>query len=340
MLKRNALTLTPRISLEDTTAKEQRVALPSFYFQPLGVASATPIYNRHLSAHIVGHNDRAFLLDCGDGTQFQLLRHRVRTRKLDAIFISHLHGDHIYGLPGLLTSMSLGGRKAKLELIGPVGIGAFVYGALRNSEAHLSYELDVQEHVVSDGPRLVFETEHLEVWAFPLQHRVPCLGYRFQEKPRRRRLLAQEAKDLNIPTAYFHLLKRENEVTLPDGRVIHPDQVLGDAPKAYSFAYCSDTAPYPALAAHIRAVDLLFHEATFISADEARARETHHSTAAQAARTALDAQVNRLLLGHFSARYLELDALLAEAIAVFSSTRLAVEGTVYPIDPTLGWDGD
>lgn len=293
----------------------------------LGTSSAVPAFGRHPSAHIINHYERHLLIDCGEATQFQLHRYRYRLRNLDAVFISHLHGDHVFGLPGLLTSMSIYGREAPLVLVGPPSIQRYVEHQLRLSATHLNYPIHYTEwQPGTDAGRVVYETSKLLVTLLPLQHRIPCMGYLFQEKPKRPRFLADQAERLGIPNTYYHLLKQGVAVDLPDGRHIAAEAVLGQPEPAFSYAYCSDTAPHPPLLPYIQQVSLLYHEATFMQNLAARAADTGHSTTLQAAQVAADAQAGALLIGHYSARYTDLEALLQEARTGFANTGLATEG--------------
>ena len=244
----------------------------------LGTSSAVPAFGRHPSAQILEHNDRYLLIDCGEATQFQLQKYKFRLRRLDAIFISHLHGDHVYGLPGLLASMSMGSRTAALSLIGPAGLAQFVRQALKATDSNLSYQLDFHELSPNTTFR-AYEKRGLEVLAFPLKHRVTTFGYRFQEQPKARRFLVERAQALDIPSKFFRLLKQENSVKLKDGRTIEPNDVLGDRPPSFSYAYCSDTIFHRPILDHIHRVDGLYHEATFLHELLSRAKihQTHDS---------------------------------------------------------------
>lgn len=292
----------------------------------LGTASATPAFGRNLTAQAVYHNNQLFLVDCGEGTQFQLQRFKIRPRHLKVIFISHLHGDHILGLPGLLGSLNLNGREEPLDLIGPQGLERYLNTTFSLSGTKLGFPLRITALTHPDFREPVWENERMAVFPVPLLHRLPTYGYRFQEKEKPRRFLVRQAEALNIPPNYFKLLKQGNTITLPDGRSIAPDSVLGERPAAHSYAFCSDTAYFEPLVPYIQGVDVLYHEATFQEEHRARAFETLHSTAKDAAHIARQAGVGRLLLGHFSARYPKLEGLLGEAQAVFPAAALAREG--------------
>jgi ribonuclease Z len=297
----------------------------------LGSSSATPAFKRHLSAQIIHHNDRLFLIDCGEGTQFQLLKYKVRIQKIDAIFISHLHGDHFFGLPGLLCSLSNHERLRPLQVICPEGLPELLEQLFRLSDTRLKF--DVEYKILKTGSReKVFENNGLEVFSIPLQHRVYCNGYLFQEKPRPGKFLSEVAKADGVPVQYFHLLKQGNTITLDSGRILHPKNYLGASPKSWSYAYCSDTRYIPGLGTSLKGVDLIYHEATFMEDLKPKADSTYHSTAREAGMVAREARAGKLIIGHFSARYQDLTPLLAEARAIFPESYLAEEGSVVKIN--------
>jgi ribonuclease Z len=297
----------------------------------LGTGSAIPAFGRHLSGQIVVYHHRLYLIDCGEGTQFQLNRYRVPIKRLDAIFISHLHGDHVLGLPGLLSSMSLGGRTKLLPIIGPEGIKELVETQLRLTHGFLTYPLEFREISRTDESQIVFQTSALRVKTIPLHHRIPCIGFRFDETLQKRKFLVQHAYALNIPKEYFHLIKQGVAFTLPDGRKIEPEDCLGEPNELNSYAYCSDTRFAPEIVPFIEKVSLLYHEATFLQSQIIQAEATAHSTAFEAGKIASMAGVDAMLIGHFSARYKEPSDLLDEARTVFPNTYLAIEGKTYPV---------
>lgn len=301
-----------------------------FELNILGSSSATPAFKRHLSAQIVTHNDRLFLIDCGEGTQFQLLKYRIRVQRLDAIFISHLHGDHCFGLVGLLCTLSNQERTRPLKLYCPKGLSEILFLQFKVSDTRLKYPLEIIELNSSSSEKL-FENNGLEVSTIPLKHRVYCNGFLFQEKNKRRKFKQDIASRDNIPQHYFHLIKQGNNIDLPDGRKVIADEYLGEAPKSYSYAYCSDTSYTESIIPIIRNVDVLYHESTFLHALKKKAEATLHSTAAEAAMIAKLAGVHKLILGHFSARYQDLSPILEEARSVFPESFLAEEGIPFKI---------
>jgi ribonuclease Z len=296
----------------------------------LGCSSATPAFGRHLSAQVVEHHQHLMLIDCGEGTQFQMNRYRLRLHRLDVVFVSHMHGDHVFGLPGLLTSLSMLGRNKPLHLVGPVGIKQWLESTFSASYSTLLYPIIYTELEPVDSPQQVYETSHLVVECFPLYHRVPCFGYRFAEKPKKRKLMIHLVRQANIPKEYFHLVKQGHSFYLEDNW-IDAQQFLGAPDPSFSYAYCSDTRYAPEIVPFITDTTLLYHEATFLSTLQNNATATAHSTAAEAAQMALQANVAQLLIGHFSARYPDLKAHLAEAQQIFPATELAMEGKCYAI---------
>lgn len=261
----------------------------------------------------------------------QLLRYRVKFARLDAIYISHLHGDHVLGLPGLLNTLSLYERNFPLKLFAPSGLKKILDTIFAQTQSYLTYDLEwVPLEDFNPGDTILKE-KHFSVELLPLEHRIFCRGFRFVETNKRPKFDFYKAKSLNIPNQYFSLLKQGNTITLEDGREITPEAVLLAADPPLSYAYCSDTAYLEALIEHIRGSSLLYHEATFMHDLVERAHETCHSTAHEAAQVALRSGVRQLILGHFSARYKDLRPLLDEAQAIFPNTVLAREGNVYDL---------
>lgn len=251
--------------------------------------------------------------------------------RLDAIFITHLHGDHILGLPGLLNSLSIYERNRPLTLIGPAGLRTFLDSIFSHTSSYLRYELNYIPTEDFQPGAVVFQTDFFEARLLPLEHKVYCTGFKFIETNKKPKFNFYRAKELGIPNNYFSLLKQGNQIALEDGRVIQPEEVHLPLEPPFSYAYCSDTRFLESLAEHLRETNLLYHEATFLHALKSRADETFHSTAREAATIAQMAQVKRLLLGHFSARYKDLSPLLEEACEIFPHTDLAVEGNLYLI---------
>ena len=302
-----------------------------FQIQILGTSSAIPTHYRKLSGQVVTINDRHHLVDCGEGTQMQLLRYKVKLARLDAIFISHMHGDHVLGLPGLLNSLTMYERNFPLHLIGPASLANMLDVIFSHTFSHLGYELihiPLEDFQPGD---VVYQKPSYEVELLPLEHRVFCRGFLFKETEKRPKFDFYKAKSLEIPNTYFNLLKQGNRVKLEDGREIDPEEVLLPPDPPHSYAYCSDTCYHEELLPYIDQVQFLYHEATFMENLLSRARSTHHSTAKQAATIAQSAKARHLLLGHFSARYKTLQPLLEEAQSIFPNTYLAREGDIYKL---------
>ena len=302
-----------------------------FQVQVLGTSSAIPTNNRRLSAQVVTINDRHHLVDCGEGTQMQLLRYKVRVARLDAIFISHLHGDHILGLPGLLNSLNMYERNFPLRLYGPANLKEMLDAIFRLTYSYMGYELEFIPTEDFQPGDVLYETKTHQVELLPLDHRIYCRGFRFVEHNKKPRFDFYKAKSLEIPNEYFSLLKQGNTITLPNGKQFLPEQVLLPPATALSYAYCSDTCYYEELIPFIKDTHLLYHEATFLDDLKNRAAETAHSTAREAATIAQKAGVGHLLLGHYSARYKDLTPLEEEAKQVFPESELAFDGRVYKV---------
>jgi len=296
----------------------------------LGSSSATPIYNRNPTSQVLNINERLYLVDCGEGTQQQMLRFDIRASRIDHIFISHLHGDHYLGLIGLLSSLHLNGRKKTLKLFGPPQLKEIIDLQFKYSETTLQYEI---EFTATDSTKAqtIISNEDVIVETIPLDHRIPCTGFLFREKKRLRKLLKDELERIGVPVEYFTALKKGADYTDLKGKVYKNDTLTtdSDAPKAY--AYCSDTLYSHQYFNQIDNVDLLYHEATFLHNMLDRAKETHHTTAQQAAEVAQAVHAKKLLIGHFSARYKSLDELLEEAQSIFPETNLAIEGKTFTV---------
>lgn len=296
----------------------------------LGSSSATPIYNRNPTSQVLNINERLYLIDCGEGTQQQMLRFDVRASRIDHIFISHLHGDHYLGLVGLLSSLHLNGRKKPLKLFGPPQLMEIIDLQFKYSETTLQYVIDFFP-VDASRSQVIVVNEDVTVETIPLDHRIPCTGFLFREKKRLRKLLKDELERLQVPVEFFTALKKGADYTDASGKVYKNDTLTTDSDTPKSYAYCSDTLFNEQYFAQINNTDLLYHEATFLHNMVDRANETHHTTALQAAQVALTVNAKKLLIGHFSARYKTLDELLEEAQSVFPNTGLAIEGRTFAV---------
>ena len=281
------------------------------------------------SQHLVIQN-RHFLIDCGEGTQMQLSKLNLSHHKIDHIFISHLHGDHYLGLMGLLFSMHLTGRVNPIHLYSFHGLAEIITEHLRHSRSDLNFM--VHFHSLSEGKtETIFEDEALTVETIVLSHKLKCSGFLFREKPKQRRI-DKEKLIKGMLLQHIAALKTGSDVHDENGNLLYRNEDFTISPrKSISYAFCSDTAFNPPMAEQLKNIDLLYHEATFMESEKSKAIETFHSTAADAARMARLANAQRLIIGHFSARYRELDALLSEARVIFPSTELAIESATFDL---------
>lgn len=293
----------------------------------LGCGSATPTLRHNPSAQLVTYRQQAMLIDCGEGTQLQLRRYGCSFAKISHIFLSHLHGDHFLGLPGLLSTMALH------DVGGTVTIHTFAEGAalIRNildlvcRDRPYTLKFDI---IDPKNPGIVYSDSQLEVEAFPLYHRVPCVGYIFREKPKKRHINGEAAKFYGVPHYAMESLREGADLELPDGRVIANSLLTKDPDRAMSYAYCSDTTYDPRVAEAVRGVDVLYHEATYGDNMEAKAKPRGHSTARQAARIAEMAGAGKLVIGHYSKTVENPAILVAEASEEFKNVIAANEGLV------------
>ncbi|MBN1131496.1 MAG: ribonuclease Z [Bacteroidales bacterium] len=295
----------------------------SFEVIILGSSSALPTSERFPAAHLLIVNERFFLIDCGEGTQIQLRRFRLNPSRISHIFITHLHGDHVFGLFGLLSSLGLMGRQREIHLYGPEGLQVLLQDHLRYF-GPLPYAIIF--HVPEEGRDYLYEDDKLAVTAIPLAHRTTTFGFLFREKPKPLNIKKEEIEKLDLSIADIVKIKNGADYHLPDGTVI-PNSALTLPPfHPRSYAYISDTAFLPSIVDKIRHVDLLYHEATFSEEDLDLARENWHSTARQAAEIARHAGAGKLLIGHFSSRYKSVETLLEEAGEIFPNTVAVSDG--------------
>jgi len=302
----------------------------------LGSSSALPTSERFPTAHVLNVHERFFLIDCGEGTQVQIRRLRIPLSRIHHIFISHLHGDHYYGLPGLIASMDLLGRRHPLSIYGPPDLERLVMDFSHLNEA-LKYEL--RFHALDpEQPLLILDHEVVDVWALPLKHKIKTHGFLFREKPGLPHIRKEVIDELGLSIRDIQWIKSGNDWISPEGEQ-HTNQSLTlPASNPRTYAYMSDTRFMPEAAAWVAGADLLYHEATYDHAHRKRAWATGHSTAHEAAELARLAQVKKLVIGHFSARFKTTDGLLSEAREVFSETVAACDGLKIPIgssEPTL-----
>ena len=296
----------------------------------LGCNSAKAANGRHPTAQVLTIKEHLILIDCGEGTQMQMDKFHIRRGRINHIFISHLHGDHIFGLPGLLTSYSLNGRKKPMTIFSPKGLEEMLTVILRNSGSMLSHPIHYVE-VDTTQSYSVYENDFMEVSSIPLDHRVPTSGYLFREKARPRNMIAEQIEIHQIPYPQIKAIKAGADFTKPDGSVISNTALTTDPPRTRSYAFCSDTMYTESIVPIIKNVDLLYHEATYLHEKVERAKTTKHSTALQAAQIAQQASAGQLILGHFSSRYADASPLQAEAASVFANSVVAEEGMRYEI---------
>jgi ribonuclease Z len=294
----------------------------------LGNNSAIPAYDRHPTAQVVTLNDVQFLIDCGEGTQLQMSRYKIKRSRIQYILISHLHGDHYFGLMGLLTSMGLLGREQDLHIYAPAALEHIIQLQLTVANTSLPYAL---HFTPLDAEGIIVNNKKFTIECFKTQHRIACWGFIIREKKQPRKIDKNRINSYNIPSVFYdRLIKGEDYIT-KDGIVIPNESVTLANTPARSYAYCADTIYDERLAAIVQKVNLLYHESTYLKDLEERAATRYHSTAQQAATIAQLAGVDKLLIGHFSSKYDVLDAFLEEAKMVFTNTELAIEGVSYAI---------
>lgn len=306
----------------------------AFDLTVLGTGSALPAMGRNPSAQLLVHHNHHFLIDCGEGTQMQLRRFHLKASRINHILISHLHGDHYLGLPGFLASLHLQNRTHELHLYAHEPLKEILDVQFRHSDTHLRFPLVF--HFLPHGQAAsIYEDEHLIIDAFPLNHRIACHGFVFREKQKLLPLRKEALHLHKVSPEFYPKLKRGEDYVLPDGTSLPNALFTLARPDSFSYAYCSDTLYDPTITPHISKVSLLYHESTFLTEMETRARETYHSTAAQAAIMARESGAEKLLLGHFSARYRDLQPFADEAAELFGQVMLAEEGQTYRIGPLV-----
>lgn len=291
----------------------------------LGCNAALPSYGDITSAQVVNVHERLYVVDCGEGMQTKLARYGLKRNKIEAVFISHLHGDHVFGLPGLLTSYAHYQRTRPLIVIGPVGIREMVETMMRLSHAWIDFGMEVVE-LQHEGLQEVYRDGHVRVCAFPLRHRVPTYGFRFEEVWEMYNIRREKIAEYGLDAARIRAAKRGEDVVLDDGRSLPYGELTWGRPHVRTYAYCSDTMREPGLADYVRGVDVLYHEATYLHDMVVQARERMHATAEEAAETAREAGVKRLVLGHFSTRYADKEVFREEAERIFSPVEVGREG--------------
>jgi len=294
----------------------------------LGNNSAIPAFDRNPTAQVLQTMEESFLIDCGEGTQMQFSKYKIKRSKINHIFISHLHGDHYFGLIGLLTSMSLLNRTQDLHLHAPPELEQLINLQLNFASTHLSYQLHFHS-LKNEG--LIVNGNKMTVECFKVKHRIDCWGFIFREKKNPRKLNAERAKIYEIPAAFYEKLQQGKDYVTKKGTIVPNEEVTSAATKPKSYAYAADTIYDESLAEKVKGVDLLYHETTYLKDLHERAAARFHSTTVQAAAIAHKAGVKKLLIGHFSSKYEELDEFLSETTEVFKNTELAIQGSCYII---------
>lgn len=296
----------------------------------LGSSSATPIFHRNPTSQILNINERLLMIDCGEGTQQQMLRYGIKYHKIDHIFISHLHGDHFFGLIGLISSMHLNGRSKPLYLYGPKELLEILDLQFKYSGTIIKFPIEFFA-TQANHSEMILETHDFTVETIILNHRIPCTGFIFKQKIKLRKIIKEKTNELEIPAAYYPLLKRGIDFTDKDGVIHSAADLTTDPDTPRSYAYCSDTVADGSYFHHLQDVDTLYHESTFMHDMVDRAKETFHTTALEAGEIAKKMNIEKLLIGHFSARYRDLTPLLLEARSVFAESYLANEGETFMI---------
>ncbi|MFT3702053.1 MAG: ribonuclease Z [Agriterribacter sp.] len=294
----------------------------------LGNNSALPMHDRHPTSQVVAYYEHLFLVDCGEGTQLQMTRYKIKRNRIKYIFISHLHGDHYFGLPGLLTSYGLNGRTEDLWIFSPPLLKEIIELHLKAADTILPFPLHFVE---IEKEAVLVDEKKIMVRCFPVSHRIACWGFLFKEKEKPLKLDIDKLKQYLVPSSFYPSLKLGEDYITKEGETIKNDLLTHPAEPCMSYAYCADTAYNEAIAETIKNTDLVYHETTYLDGQQEKAFLRGHSTTKQAASIALKANARKLIIGHFSSRYEELDEFLTEAKDVFENVELALEGATYII---------
>ena len=294
----------------------------------LGCHSATPRWDANPTSQVLEIKGHLFLIDCAEGTQVQLRRFNIKFSRIKHVFISHLHGDHFFGLVGLISTFRLLGREADLHIYGPKGIKEAIILQLKLGKSWTNYNLFFHE-LDTNQPELLFEDEKVTVTTIPLNHRVYTNGFLFQEKENDRKLNIEAVHEANVSMSYYTMIKQGHDVTNEDGVLIDNKRITLDPEPSKSYAFCSDTAYFPQIIPQIKSVTALYHEATFLNEHQHLSERTKHSTAKEAAMIAKEANVGKLILGHYSGRYDNFESFRKEAQEVFAEVELAKDGAIF-----------
>jgi ribonuclease Z len=294
----------------------------------LGNNSAVPAFDRHPTSQVVTMDGNNYLVDCGEGTQIQMIRYKIRRGKISHIFISHLHGDHYFGLVGLINTFGLLSHQQDLHVFGPAPLQQIIELQLKVAETHLSYNLHF--HTITKEAVLV-DDDKIKISCFRTNHRIECYGFVFEEKRKPRKLEPAKAAEHGVPTIFYERLREGEDYTAKDGSVIKNEWVTTKAQAGHKYSFCGDTKYDESILPHIKDSDMIYHETTYLDNLRARAEERFHSTTKQAAMIAIKSGTKKLLIGHFSSKYAELDEFEKEAREVFENTELALEGVCYEL---------
>jgi ribonuclease Z len=297
----------------------------------LGCYAATPRTFTNPTSQVLEIKNRLFLIDCGEGTQVQLRKNKIKFSKINHIFISHLHGDHFFGLIGLISTFTLLGRTTDLYIYGPVGIKEIILLQLKLTDSWINYKLHFKE-LSSKSSEVIYEDDKVSVSTIPLKHRIYTNGFLFRERLDKRKLNVAAIKKFEIEQCYFQNIKNGKDIVLDDGKIVNNVQLTFDPALPKSYAFCSDTAFSEDIIPVVNNVDVLYHEATFLQSEELLAKKTKHSTAIEAATIALRANVKQLILGHYSTRYDSISLFKEEAQTVFSNVQLADDGKTFEFE--------
>lgn len=292
----------------------------------LGNNSAVPAFNRHPTSQVVTIDGNNYLVDCGEGTQIQMINYKIRRSKISHIFISHLHGDHYFGLIGLINSFGLLSHQQDLHVFGPSPLKEIIELQLKVADTHLPFNLFL--HTIT-GPATLIDTEKLTVKCFRTNHRIECYGFSFEEKKLPRKLNPEKAREYEVPMAFYERLKQGEDYISKNGGIVKNGWVTIANEPGRKYAFCADTKYDESLIPHIEGADMIYHETTYLDNLRERAESRFHSTTKQAAQIALKANVKKLLIGHFSSKYDTLDEFEKETREIFPNTELALEGAVY-----------
>ncbi|HEX2609277.1 MAG TPA: ribonuclease Z [Flavisolibacter sp.] len=294
----------------------------------LGNNSAVPAFNRHPTSQVVSQDGNNYLVDCGEGTQIQMIKYKVRRGKISHIFISHLHGDHYFGLAGLLNTFGLLSHKQELHVYGPAPLQQIIEMQLNVADTSLPYPLHF--HTLSEAGLLV-DNDKIRISCFRTNHRIECYGFLFEEKQGKRKLLIEKVRKLDIPVSFYSSLQQGLDYITPRGHTIPNDTVTIPSDRGRKYAFCADTKYDETLIPHIYGADMIYHETTYLDNMREKAFDRFHSTTRQAGEIARKAMIGKLLIGHFSSKYSTLEQFLEETRQVFPNTELAIEGNTYEV---------